>query len=258
MAVYKAATSYKNPKRPDLPGFGYLAILKKLREQDPDLADEIERRGDQIYDSYDETERYRRKDSVGNKEPLTAIARAQEQAVNEYVERFPDIASFLQPETFREKDQRYGTTSEVADREISMFRRTPKTEEKDEEEVTEKPNFLKGSITPVFSSTSSMSGNKAVASVEEDEDTAIIDEEDEEDDVYGSLSLNQIIEGVDTPSESKSAPVKDEDNIIVASDPTEESIVIEEDEEEVTDEDVDDIVSELNTIEGGRPSDSLI
>jgi hypothetical protein len=256
MAVYKAATSYKNPKRPDLPGFGYLAILKKLREQDPDLADEIERRGDQIYDSYDETERYRRKDSVGNKEPLTAIARAQEQAVNEYVERFPDIASFLQPETFREKDQRYGTTSEVADREISMFRRTPKTEEKDEEEVTEKPNFLKGSITPVFSSTSSMSGNKAVASVEEDEDTAIIDEEDEEDDVYGSLSLNQIIEGVDTPSESKSAPVKDEDNIIVASDPTEESIVIEEDEEEVTDEDVDDIVSELNTIEGGRPSDA--
>ena len=43
MAVYKAATSYKNPKRPDLRGFGYLAILKKLREQDPDLADEIER-----------------------------------------------------------------------------------------------------------------------------------------------------------------------------------------------------------------------
>ena len=253
MAVYKAATSYKNPKRPDLSGFGYLAILKKLREQDPDLADEIERRGDQIFDSYDETEIYRKKDSVGNKEPLTAIARAQEQAVNEYVERFPDIASFLQPETFREKDQRFGTTSEVADREISMFRRTPKTEEKDEEEVTDEPNFLKGSITPVFSSTSSMSGNKAVASVEEDEDTAIIDEKD---DVYGSLSLNQIIEGVDTPSESKSAPVKDEDNIIVASDPTEESIVIEEDEEEVTDEDVDDIVSELNTIKGGRPSDA--
>ena len=97
------------------------------------------------------------------------------------------------------------------------------------------------------------SGNKVVASVEEDEDTAIIDEED---DVYGSLSLNQIIEGVDTPSESKSAPVKDVDNIIVASDPTEESIVIEEDEEEVTDEDVDDIVSELNTIEGGRPSEA--
>ena len=60
MAVYKAATSYRNPKRPDLSGFGYLAILKKLREQDPGLADEIERRGDQIFDSYDETERYRK------------------------------------------------------------------------------------------------------------------------------------------------------------------------------------------------------
>ena len=249
MAVYKAATSYRNPKRPDLPGFGYLAILKKLREQDSDFADEIERRGNQIYESYDDAETYRTVDSAGNKEPLTSRARAMEQAVKEYVERFPDIASFLQPETFREKDQRYGTTSEVADREISMFRRTPKTEEKDEEEVTDEPNFLKGSITPVFSSTSSMSGNKVVASVEEDEDTAIIDEEDEEDDVYGSLSLNQITKA--NPSYFiEGSPVN-----IVASDPTEESIVIEEDEEEVTDEDVDDIVSELNTIEGGRPSD---
>ena len=225
MAVYKAATSYKNPKRPDLRGFGYLAILKKLREQDPDLADEIERRGDQIYDSYDETERYRRRDSAGNKEPLTAIARAQEQAVNEYVERFPDIASFLQPETFREKDQRFGTTSEVADRELGMVRDTPNAsaamnrrkerlldvapnanlqitptnktnrelaedqavsaleiyeDEQKRKSIEEQLNSLESPITPVFSSTSSMSSNKAVASVEEDEDTAIIDEEDEE------------------------------------------------------------------------------
>ena len=293
MAVYKAATSYKNPKRPDLPGFGYLAILKKLREQDPDLADEIERRGDQIFDSYDETERYRRRDSAGNKEPLTAIARAQEQAVNEYVERFPDIASFLQPETFREKDQKFGTTSEVADRELGMVRDTPdasaamnrrkerllgvapnanlqmtptnKTSRELEEdqavsalEIYEDEQKRK-SIEEGFDSIESLlqpdvydeSGNKVVASVEEDADTAIIDEEDEEDDVYGSLSLNQIIEEVDTPSKDE-----DVDNIIVDSDPTEESIVIEEDEEEVTDEDVNDIVSELNTIEGGRPSEA--
>ena len=293
MAVYKAATSYKNPKRPDLPGFGYLAILKKLREQDPDLADEIERRGDQIFDSYDETERYRRRDSAGNKEPLTAIARAQEQAVNEYVERFPDIASFLQPETFREKDQKFGTTSEVADRELGMVRDTPdasaamnrrkerllgvapnanlqmtptnKTSRELEEdqavsalEIYEDEQKRK-SIEEGFDSIESLlqpdvydeSGNKVVASVEEDADTAIIDEEDEEDDVYGSLSLNQIIEEVDTPSKDE-----DVDNIIVDSDPTEESIVIEEDEEEVTDEDVDDIVSELNTIERGRASDA--
>ena len=292
MAVYKAATSYKNPKRPDLPGFGYLAILKKLREQDPDLADEIERRGDQIFDSYDETERYRRRDSAGNKEPLTAIARAQEQAVNEYVERFPDIASFLQPETFREKDQKFGTTSEVADRELGMVRDTPdasaamnrrkerllgvapnanlqmtptnKTSRELEEdqavsalEIYEDEQKRK-SIEEGFDSIESLlqpdvydeSGNKVVASVEEDADTAIIDEEDEEDDVYGSLSLNQITKA--NPSYFiEGSPVN-----IVASDPTEESIVIEEDEEEVTDEDVNDIVSELNTIEGGRPSEA--
>ena len=293
MAVYKAATSYKNPKRPDLPGFGYLAILKKLREQDPDLADEIERRGDQIFDSYDETERYRRRDSAGNKEPLTAIARAQEQAVNEYVERFPDIASFLQPETFREKDQKFGTTSEVADRELGMVRdtpdasaaidrrketllklfpdanlqKTPTNKTNKELELDQAVSALeiyedeqkRKSIEEGFDSIESLlqpdvydeSGNKVVASVEEDADTAIIDEEDEEDDVYGSLSLNQIIEEVDTPSKDE-----DVDNIIVDSDPTEESIVIEEDEEEVTDEDVNDIVSELNTIEGGRPSEA--
>ena len=318
MAVYKAATSYKNPKRPDLRGFGYLAILKKLREQDPDLADEIERRGDQIFDSYDETERYRRRDSAGNKEPLTAIARAQEQAVKEYVERFPDIASFLQPETFREKDQKFGTTSEVADRELGMvkdtfgpskrdldppnssdmidFRKerllklfpdanlqktpTNKTnrelaedqavsaieiyeDEQKRKSIEEQLNSLESAITPVFSSTSSMSGNKAVASVEEDEDTAIIDEEDEEYyyDVAGprkTFKEQTLSPDKGIGDESKSAPVKDEnvDNIIVASDPTEESIVIEEDEEEVTDEDVDDIVSELNTIERGRASDA--
>ena len=292
MAVYKAATSYKNPKRPDLPGFGYLAILKKLREQDPDLADEIERRGDQIFDSYDETERYRRRDSAGNKEPLTSIARAQEQAVKEYVERFPDIASFLQPETFREKDQKFGTTSEVADRELGMVRDTPdasaamnrrkerllgvapnanlqmtptnKTSRELEEdqavsalEIYEDEQKRK-SIEEGFDSIESLlqpdvydeSGNKVVASVEEDADTAIIDEEDEEDDVYGSLSLNQITKA--NPSYFiEGSPVN-----IVASDPTEESIVIEEDEEEVTDEDVNDIVSELNTIEGGRPSEA--
>jgi len=244
MAVYKAATSYKNPKRPDLRGFGYLAILKKLREQDPDLADEIKRRGDQIYDSYDETERYRRKDSVGNKEPLTAIARAQEQAVKEYVERFPDIASFLQPETFREKDQRYGTTSEVADREISMFRRTPKTEEKDEEEVTDEPNFLKGSITPVFSSTSSMSGNKAVASVEEDEDTAIIDEEDEE--YYYDVAGPRITFKEQTLSPDKG--IGDESTRRVESEtdtiPERPNVPIEEDAEAI-DEDVNALVEKF-------------
>ena len=292
MAVYKAATSYKNPKRPDLRGFGYLAILKKLREQDPDLADEIERRGDQIFDSYDETERYRRRDSAGNKEPLTAIARAQEQAVNEYVERFPDIASFLQPETFREKDQRFGTTSEVADRELGMVRDTPdasaamnrrkerllgvapnanlqmtptnKTSRELEEDQAVSALEIyedeqkRNSIEEGFDSIESLlqpdvydeSGNKVVASVEEDEDTAIIDEENEEDDVYGSLSLNQITKA-DPSYFTEGSPVN-----IVASDPTEESIVIEEDEEEVTDEDVDDIVSELNTIEGGRPSEA--
>ena len=292
MAVYKAATSYKNPKRPDLPGFGYLAILKKLREQDPDLADEIERRGDQIFDSYDETERYRRRDSAGNKEPLTAIARAQEQAVNEYVERFPDIASFLQPETFREKDQKFGTTSEVADRELGMVRdtpdasaaidrrketllklfpdanlqKTPTNKTNKELELDQAVSALeiyedeqkRKSIEEGFDSIESLlqpdvydeSGNKVVASVEEDADTAIIDEEDEEDDVYGSLSLNQITKA--NPSYFiEGSPVN-----IVASDPTEESIVIEEDEEEVTDEDVNDIVSELNTIEGGRPSEA--
>jgi len=287
MAVYKAATSYKNPKRPDLPGFGYLAILKKLREQDPDLADKIERRGDQIYDSYDDAETYRTVDSAGNKESLTSRARAMEQAVKEYVDR---------SNTFSGIDKRLGTTPEVADRELGMVRDTPdasaainrrkerllgvapnanlqmtptnKTSRELEEdqavsalEIYEDEQKRKS--IEEFDSIESLlqpdvydeSGNKVAASVEEDEDTAIIDEED---DVYGSLSLNQIIEGVDTPSESKSAPVKDEDvdNIIVASDPTEESIVIEEDEEEVTDEDVDDIVSELNTIEGGRPSDA--
>lgn len=280
MAVYKAATSYRNPKRPDLPGFGYLAILKKLREENPDLANVIESRGNQIYESYDDAETYRTVDSAGNKEPLTSRARAMEQAVKEYVDR---------SNTFRGIDKRFGTTPEVADRELGMVRDTPdasaamnrrkerllgvapnanlqmtptnKTSRELEEDQAVSALEIyedeqKRKLIEEFDSIESLlqpdvydeSGNKVVASVEEDEDTAIIDEED---DVYGSLSLNQIIEEVDTPSKDE-----DVDNIIVASDPTEESIVIEEDEEEVTDEDVDDIVSELNTIEGGRPSEA--
>ena len=212
MAVYKAATSYKNPKRPDLPGFGYLAILKKLREQDPDLADKIERRGDQIYDSYDDAETYRTVDSAGNKESLTSRARAMEQAVKEYVDR---------SNTFRGIDKRLGTTPEVADRELGMVRDTPdasaainrrkerllgvapnanlqmtptnKTSRELEEdqavsalEIYEDEQKRKS--IEEFDSIESLlqpdvydeSGNKVAASVEEDEDTAIIDEEDEE------------------------------------------------------------------------------
>lgn len=283
MAVYKAATSYKNPKRPDLSGFGYLAILKKLREQDPDLANAIESRGNQIYESYDDAETYRTVDRAGNKEPLTSRARAMEQAVKEYVDR---------SNTFRGIDKRFGTTPEVADRELGMVRDTPDASaamnrrkerlldvapdanlqktptNKTNRELAEnqavsaleiyEDEQKRKSIEEGFDSIESLlqpdvydeSGNKVVASVEEDEDTAIIDEENEEDDVYGSLSLNQITKA--NPSYFiEGSPVN-----IVASDPTEESIVIEEDEEEVTDEDVDDIVSELNTIERGRASDA--
>ena len=258
----------------------FIRQLEKLRKSNPSLVARIENRADEIYENYSEDETYR-------KDRLTSRARAMEQAVKEYVDR---------SNTFRGIDKRLGTTPEVADRELGMVRDTPdasaainrrkerllgvapnanlqmtptnKTnrelaedqavsaleiyeDEQKRKSIEEQLNSLESAITPVFSSTSSMSGNKVVASVEEDEDTAIIDEEDEEDDVYGSLSLNQIIEGVDTPSKDE-----DVDNIIVDSDPTEESIVIEEDEEEVTDEDVNDIVSELNTIERGRASDA--